>query len=266
MEATGYSGNGFTALIDICSRIQEDHSIAGGDEALRYIDGTSYPENSDYILFAREINNYFSLKGKHIAEFCTGPGWLARQLCDYNPASVTGVDASEFMIGHASSVHSHYGLQFRQADVFDSAVTEHFDIIVCQNSLHHFSNEEVVQFFNSGLSSLKPGGIFYIADYRRDATSHSLFSKRFQQTNINIRTDFLNTLNASFTIEELDCILRENAGLQCNYEIFIPDTALKDLKADPDFAEIVDRDPHPHWLDWNFTLRVKLMKGENACS
>ena len=250
----------FLTTADIKEREPEDHSIAGIEEATRYCQGTSYPDNSDYLLFARELDIHFQLRGKNIAEFCTGPGNLAYVICGYTPETMLAIDASQEMLRRASMKHKHEKLIFKQDDLFKlRCKKDHYDLVVCQNSMHHFDDEMLFDFFHAGLDCLRPGGVFYISDYRREEINGDILSDRLRGTNAKVRQDLIRTLQASYTRDELMPVLND-LGELAQWEVYFPDWELAELKKDPGFQAVVAADPHPHVLDYDLSLRVKIQK------
>jgi SAM-dependent methyltransferase/DNA-binding NarL/FixJ family response regulator len=244
-------------------RTLEDHSIAGDEEAKRYSTGTSYPENSDYILFSMELDRAFNLKGKRVLEFCTGPGDLTRVISTYGPVAVTGVDGSEYMVRFAKGKHFGPNLEYRLANLFELNERQpdlrNADLVVCQNSTHHFSEKLLVSFFKVALDLLKPGGMVYVSDYRREFLEEWVLAQRLMATNRHVRQDLVNTFLASFTKDEIVQIL-SSFGSKISFDVFYPDSEYVALKKDPRFKEIVAQDPHPHYLDYKLSLRIKIEK------
>jgi SAM-dependent methyltransferase/CheY-like chemotaxis protein len=238
-------------------RTLEDHQVAGNEEAERYIQGTSYPQNADYLLFSKELNLVFGLEGKMVAELCSGPGDLSKQISRYDPAYVMGIDGSEFMIRYSKSAHKKDNLEYLCADLLDlDQFPSHFDLVVCQNSIHHFDNQALEKFFRKSLALLKPGGFLYVADYRRELLSTDIFIQRLEATNVNVHEDLINTFKACSTKEELSNLLSVFKDL-AHFEVYDPVKEFEMLKIDPEYSKIVEQDPHPHYLDYGLSLRVK---------
>lgn len=235
----------------------EDHQVAGEEEARRYIEGTSYPKNGDYLLFSKELNHVFGLEGKKIAELCSGPGDLAKQICRYNPSYVLGIDGSEFMIRYSKDTHRMDNLEYLCADILElDQFPNQFDLVVSQNSIHHFDNQSLTAFFKTALGLLKPGGFIYVADYRRELLSTDIFIQRLEATNVNVHEDLINTFKACSTKEELTDLLTAFKA-EAHFEVFDPVKEIEMLKNDPEYQKIIEEDPHPHHLDYGLSLRVK---------
>ncbi len=249
--------------VDVCfvRRVAEDHHLAGEDEAQRYIAGTCYPENADYPLFAREIDRLFGIKGRRIAEFCTGPGMLSLELGRYGPEVVHGIDGSQRMIDHALSMDgANAAVRFLCTDLFALNGCFHdLDLVVCQNSLHHFGDHALRRFMEVGLECLRSGGHLYIADYRRESLDPRLLAQRLERTSPHVVEDLLNTIKASFTrLELLEAL--EQFRDRADFQVFLPDDVFAELQCQPGYQEIVDSDPHPHHLDYHLSLRAKIRK------
>ena len=248
---------------DVCftERIPEDHHVAGKDEAFRYINGTCYESNSDYILFAREIHKLFNLTGKRVAEFCTGPGMLSLELAKYSPELVYGIDGSWHMIQNARSLTDNSGkVRFICSNLLDlNGNPSNLDMVVCQNSLHHFDSGFLSLFIQSALRSLKPGGYLYLSDYKRESLNPGVLAKRLEETNEHVREDLINTFKAAFTRYELAWIFTEFTD-QMDFDVFFPDDIFCQLQQEDDYQPIIECDPHPHYLDYDLSLRVMAKK------
>jgi len=244
-------------------RVMESYGIADDVEAKRYFTGCSYNENSDYVLFAMELYNAFGLRGKKILEFCTGPGDLSARINEYEPARIVGIDGAPYMITGAKKKHKAQNLDFRLADIFrlseENRDLRDSDLIICQNSIHHFTDEDLHNLFEAALDCLKPGGSFYVSDYRREGLLDSFVAQRLLATNKYVRRDLMNTFQASFTKKELEEVLK-GFGDRIEYSVFLPDKEFVALKRDPRYQGVVANDPHPHYLDYSLSLRVHVIK------
>ena len=57
-----------------------------------------------------------------------------------------GIDANAFTIAHAASLSAHFAnISYRCEDIFQSSSDEQFDIVLCTLTLHHFSDQEIVE-------------------------------------------------------------------------------------------------------------------------
>ncbi len=245
-------------VLNLDEREHEDHGIAEFDESDRYIKGTSYSQNADYILFAKEINYRYDLKGKRVLDVCCGPGGLAIELCKYEPLAVVGMDGSTHMIEYATNIFKHEKLYFECADVLTLDLSlEKFDLIVCQNAVHHFDDESLKTFMNSCLDSLKRGGKIYFADYRRDLTNFEALLLRLEDTHSLVYDDLINTIKASFKVEELKRFF-ESFDRDIGVDIFLPTKEFEYLKSLSEYEDIIKNDPHPHYLDYELSLRAEI--------
>jgi 2-polyprenyl-3-methyl-5-hydroxy-6-metoxy-1,4-benzoquinol methylase len=240
-------------------RIPEDHGIAGLDEAQRYIKGTSYPENSDYSLFTLELNRLFNLKNKDIVEFCSGPGDLSKEIAKLGAKSVIGIDDSEMMINYSKTKHDLPNLFFNRKNIFDIQDSNKKDLIVCQNSMHHFEDKTLVDLFKSSLDYLKKGGNVYFSDYRRENIDSEILTARLRGTNLSVVDDLMNTIQASYTKSELENILRD-LGSNVEWSVYTPEREHDVLRKNPLYNSIVAKDPHPHSLDYRLSQRIHIKK------
>lgn len=242
-------------------RVPEDHTICSLQEAMRYIQGTSYNENSDYELFAKEINILFGIKDKRILEFCSGPGRLALKLGEYKPTFVLGIDASKEMIEHSQRINTLSEVMFERQDVLNpnGALRKDYDLVVSQNSMHHFNPEQLPSFFKAGINAINVGGYMYVADYRREEIEDAILIERLVRTNPHVKKDFENTLRASYTRREIEEVLNSLAD-KIEFEVFYPEREYRRLQRDSAFTQAVSNDPHPHHLDYGLSLRIKIRK------
>lgn len=237
----------------------EDHEIAGPDEALRYIQGTCYDANADYILFAREVAKHFAINKSRIVEFGCGPGRLAYELAKMGCAEIVGLDGCRHMVESAMRRFNGHNLSFACIDLFHApSHLNDMDVIVSQNALHHFCGDRLSGFFQAGLDVLKPGGHMYIADYRRDAHPE-IVARRLLKTHEAVADDLQHTLRAAYTKDELtECL--DGFRDRIIFEVFFPDEEYEYLQSHSDFDEIIARDQHPHHLDFLISLRIKIRK------
>lgn len=147
--------------------------------------------------------------GKILEIGCAG-GFLVEELHKLFPTSeLTGIDVSGEMIKIAKSNYNNIkNVNFSQASVYSLPFNkEHFDLVICQGSLHHFYKvEEAVK---EMLRVLKKDGFIYIQDLRRD-----IFKKNLQEKLESMKDDYqkereLKSIKASLTKNEINKLMKK---------------------------------------------------------
>ncbi|MCM8781253.1 MAG: class I SAM-dependent methyltransferase [Candidatus Omnitrophica bacterium] len=168
-----------------------------------------------YSLLADQIYELSgSLKGK-VLDLGTGLGNLAVELARrFTEAEIFGLDISQEMLTQAENSQQKQGinnLKFKLMDVHALDFEENsIDLIASHGSLHHWQDPKKV--FLQAQRVLKPGGIIYIADLRRDAPEN-IVEEAAVGLNPAQKTGFLNSIAASYLPSELEKILIE-AGIK----------------------------------------------------
>ena len=149
----------------------------------------------------------------------TGPGvfplGIARALpemeflaIDLSPAMAQVAATNTREYGLADRIHVQMGSAYA-LPLHDGVV----DLVICLNTLHHLENP--LPFFNEIARVLKKGGKFVIMDFRRDAPKSLaiVFNLlwRLVMREEKARDGLWNSLQASFTLEECERILRRSA-------------------------------------------------------
>jgi SAM-dependent methyltransferase len=163
-------------------------------------------------------------------------------------------------------MHEHPKLEYRLCDLFNlnesNPDLKDADVVVCQNSMHHFSDETLYSFFKAGIDLLKKGGNFYVSDYRREELDAEFLAQRLIATNKLVREDLVHTFQAALTKKDIEGILNQ-FGDTINYKIFHPDEKegiFDKVKSQPDYETIIANDRHPHYLDYKLSLRIQIEK------
>ncbi|MEN6339834.1 MAG: methyltransferase domain-containing protein [Clostridiaceae bacterium] len=153
--------------------------------------------------------------GKEALEIGPGPGyvgleWLKR--CEN--AVLTGCEISPEMIRLAQRNAETYGFSARVCYVEGNAMRlpfadESFDAVFSNGSLHEW--EDAVAVFSEIGRVLRPGGRYCITDMRRDV--NPLLAKWIGSTTKpkEIRPGFWTSLDASYTVSELEALLKTSA-------------------------------------------------------
>ena len=139
-----------------------------------------------------------------------GPGYLGIDwLTKTKDTILKGLDLSADMIMVAERNAKEFHVDDRVEYVLGDAkqmlfLDETFDAVFSNGSLHEWSDPKAV--LSEIYRVLKPGGVYYISDLRRDIT---LFARLLLQIAIprERKKGFLSSLNASYTTEEIAPIL-----------------------------------------------------------
>ena len=141
-----------------------------------------------------------------------GPGYLGIDwLTKTNNTFLKGLDLSADMITVAQRNAKEFHVDNRAEYVLGDAKhmlfhDEALDAVFSNGSLHEWSDPKAV--LSEICRVLKPGGVYYISDLRRDIT---LFARLLLQIAIpkERKKGFISSLNASYTTEEITPVLSE---------------------------------------------------------
>ena len=147
------------------------------------------------------------ITGGNVLELGPGPGYIGLEwLKRSSGATLTGCEISPAMIQIANANAREYGFSNRVNYVEGNAMEmpfpeKTFDAVFSNGSLHEW--EDPLRVFNEIERVLKPGGIFCIADMRRDVNPFVKWFIYFSTKPKEIRPGFITSINASYTTEEL---------------------------------------------------------------
>jgi 2-polyprenyl-3-methyl-5-hydroxy-6-metoxy-1,4-benzoquinol methylase len=115
-----------------------------------------------------------------IADIGCGNGDILRMLSDFAQKNkldfkLIGIDANEFTINYAKKLSVNYpNIDYQCVDIFsEDFKTLKFDIIVCTLTLHHFTNEQILNIITTFRDNAKTGII--INDLHRSKLAYRLF-------------------------------------------------------------------------------------------
>lgn len=152
----------------------------------------------------------------NVLEIGPGPGYVGLELLKREPQIIqlTGCEISGEMIKLASQNAAEYGLQdkvrYIQGNCMNMPFDDNtFDAVISNGSLHEW--EDPVRVFNEIERVLKTGGLFCIADMRRDVNDILKRKIYYSAKPEGIRAGFLSSLNASYTVDELDGLLKKSS-------------------------------------------------------
>lgn len=177
-----------------------------------------FPANAFQISFCKKIiKKYGDKKDLRILDLGTGTGKILIYLSEkISSWELTGIDISEKMIDIAknNSKNRNLNIIWTLGDVEDLRYYDgKFDLILSHFSFHEYSNSQKVI---ENMIKLSDKGDIEIVDLLRP---NSLFEKSFSKISYlyekNIKKLFLDSLNSSYTLEEL-CELFNNKPIDYN--------------------------------------------------
>lgn len=115
-----------------------------------------------------------------IADIGCGNGDMLRMLADFGRKNnlnfkLIGVDANDFTINYARNLSAEYpNIEYQCMDIFsEDFKTIKYDIVLCTLTLHHFSNEEILNIITTFNKNAETGII--INDLHRSKIAYRLF-------------------------------------------------------------------------------------------
>src|ERR1035441_2411637 len=158
-------------------RLPDDYGALGASEAMRYIAACDYRENNEYWSVADQIVNGIETSTSRpiIVDIGCGPGTLCECLRDLRADMVVvGVDESEPMLSHAREKYPLCTFIKGSAESLP-LLSDSVDGVVSINTLHHLPDVDRV--ISEMLRVLRPNGLGYLVDLRRDAQASEVEKK-----------------------------------------------------------------------------------------
>jgi ubiquinone/menaquinone biosynthesis C-methylase UbiE len=148
-------------------------------------------------------------------EIGSGPGYVGLEwLNKTEDTSLKGLDYSRELAALAMKNAKDYGLGDRAEYLTGDASrlpfrSSYFDAVVSTNSLHEWSHPH--ETFNEIYRILRPGGKYFISDLRRDMSLMVRWFVSLSQPvrSPEMRTGFISSVNASYTLAEIQELLEE---------------------------------------------------------
>lgn len=205
------------------SRIPEtDHGIQGEFTVAIYDEMQRNLRDKGWIE-TKALLDHGILDG-HALEIGHGPGYLGLEWLKHTQGTrLTGLDISPNMMALATRNANSYGLDSRVQYQLGSGDNmpfddDQFEAVFSNGSLHEWSNPRGT--FDEIWRVLKPGGIYFISDMRRDM---NFLIKWFLWLGTNpaaIRPGLITSVNATYTPQELDNLAAgtrlQNGGITSN--------------------------------------------------
>jgi ubiquinone/menaquinone biosynthesis C-methylase UbiE len=151
----------------------------------------------------------------HVLEVGPGPGYLGLEwLRHTRNTRLTGVEISPAMIEVSMKNAAEYGVRDRvvytEGDAHEMPFEDdQFDAVFSHGSLHEWKNP--AQVFNEMSRILKPGGIYRVSDLKRDIAFPVKLMMKLGTKPKAIRPGLISSINAAFTVDELEELLRQTA-------------------------------------------------------
>lgn len=148
-------------------------------------------------------------------EIGLGPGYLGLEwLKKMEGTKLTGLEISPEMISIAEKNAREYGLEERVKYVEGDAQkmpfeNNTFDGVFTNGSLHEWS--QPIRILDELFRVLKPGGGYFVSDMRRDMSPLMKWFMKLVTKPKEIRPGLKSSINASYTIEEIESILAETS-------------------------------------------------------
>lgn len=154
-----------------------------------------------------------------VLEIGPGPGYVGLEWLKKCPNSfLCACEISPEMIKMAEKNTRDYGLESRvhyfEGNCMNMPFSNaSFDAVFSNGSLHEW--EDPIKVFDEIYRVLKPGGIFCVADMRRDVGAHIKWMIYSSTRPKEIRPGFLSSLNASYTVDEISSVLKQTSFENC---------------------------------------------------
>ncbi len=234
--------------LDLRKRTPEpEQEMEGMKEAKNYFSGhlKRHKEGGSYSLVAKNILNNIKINKGNVLDVACGYGALMHQLYKYKPRlNFTGIDLSKAMLKIAKQYcnfpKSEYLLMSADKMDFDD---KSFDLVMCRDSFHHFSNpikvlKEIVRVGKNKI---------YLTDLRRDSPKDIIYQaiQSVAEGNLVNAMQYIDSIKASYTIKEMKQLLKK-AGIK-KYNIWAP-------KKDKYFIKIYNINPDNYLKEANYFL------------
>ena len=194
-------------------RVLEPEVMDNPDQVLAYASADFEQENQGFV--DQFLGLYNDLDENHIVDLGCGPGDIAIRLARSHPTCrITGIDASAPMISYAEHAVEKAELtdriQFLCQRFQEVTLPSPADAIISNSLAHHVPNP--LRFWYGVKALVKPGGPVFVMDLLRpdslDAAQEIVDQYAKHETD-QLRQDFLNSLLAAFTEDEVASHLAE---------------------------------------------------------
>lgn len=192
-------------------RLSEEFELENDAEAVKEYDYITSFISANYSLIADELSKIGGFNQGEAIDIGSGLGDLAIEIAKRYPnLKITGLDISQEAVDEATkkaSKENLSNLSFNVVDVHSLPFKDNsFDLVVSHGVMHHL--KDLSKVLSEVYRVLKPGAIAYLSDLRRDAPIDTV-----KEVEKNLPPSqakgFINSVQASYTPQELEKILRE---------------------------------------------------------
>lgn len=187
-------------------RITEPEVMLDYDQCKAFSDA---PREILRSLFLKSFQNHVTTTGNVIDIGCGPADYIIALSEIVKDVSIIGLDRSPAMLDIAKHHVERKGLSETISIV--NEIDQKFDIVISNNTLHHFHDAN--DFWNLVKDYSKKGTEILVSDLLRpesiDAV-HAIIDRYAKDTSKIYQLDFLNSLKAAFTVEEIQKQLLDN--------------------------------------------------------
>ncbi|MFH1307228.1 MAG: class I SAM-dependent methyltransferase [archaeon] len=207
------------AYEELKKRLPESEEVMNGEEALNYFRDKSKPRKEArwYTLVVNDI--YFSTsfsKGAVLDVGCGSAG-LLKEFQSSNPElELVGIDGSKTLIDNAHKFIASKKIKLFYSDAGKLKFKDSsFDLVVCQDTFHHFRNP--VKVLKEMYRVVKKGGFIYMTDLRRDVEKGFIEQaiRNISKKSIDHTRFYLASLKAAYTVSEMKQIIKKSGIKKC---------------------------------------------------
>ncbi len=200
-------------------RLEEEFELEDEQQTIEEYSNIASVISVNYSLMAGELSNAGDFSKGMAVDLGTGLGDLAIEVASRHPQlQVMGLDISEKAVEEANNKAKQRNLgnvSFRTADVHSLPFEDgSVDLVVSHGVLHHL--KDISKVFIEIYRILKPNGLAYIVDLRRDAPEE-VVKEVAAHLPPNQAKAFMHSVEGSYLIDELKEILTK-AGIR-NFEV-----------------------------------------------
>lgn len=200
-------------------RLEEEFELEDEEEAFKDYVCVAKLLSVNYSLIADELSGLGDFKAGKALDIGTGLGDLAIEVAKRYPGlKITGIDIAKQSIREASSrakAENLINADFKLADVHDLPFEDNsVDLVVSHGALHHL--RELPRALSEIYRVLKPGGLAYLTDLKRDAPEELIKEVEASLPSSQARA-FINSMRASYIPSEIkEALVKIGVG---NFEV-----------------------------------------------
>ena len=207
--------------LDLKNRVPEPEEVMENKEALEYKKAHRFDpakKGSAYSITAIDIFKRIKITKGNVLDIACGYGALVCQMNYFKPdLEFTGIDNSKSMIDLGQENYSNFKFIKMNANKLNFP-DETFDLIICKDSFHHFTNS--IEVLKEIYRVLKKKGFIYLTDLRRDSPKkviQEVYNELIFINETNAR-QYIDSIKASYKISEIKKLFKK-ANIE-NYNIW----------------------------------------------